>query len=155
VVSAKEMYEKCMVLFPEMDGAIMAAAVSDFTPAKLMSQKTKRGEDDLIIRLKPTQDIAAALGELKTPSQWLVGFALETQNENLNALKKLEKKNLDMIVLNSLNDKGAGFEHDTNKISIIDKSGLVMAFELKTKKQVAEDIVDHIFHLMEADFSVE
>jgi phosphopantothenoylcysteine decarboxylase/phosphopantothenate--cysteine ligase len=142
------MYEKCLSLFPEMDGAVMAAAVSDFTPAEPMDQKTKRGEDDLVIRLKPTRDIAAVLGEMKSPIQWLVGFALETQNENINARKKLEKKNLDMIVLNSLNDKGAGFGHDTNKITIIDKSGSVTAFGLKTKKEVAEDIVDHIYHLI-------
>jgi phosphopantothenoylcysteine decarboxylase/phosphopantothenate--cysteine ligase len=148
VVSANEMYEKCLSLFPEMDGAVMAAAVSDFTPAEPMDQKTKRGEDDLVIRLKPTRDIAAVLGEMKSPIQWLVGFALETQNENINARKKLEKKNLDMIVLNSLNDKGAGFGHDTNKITIIDKSGSVTAFGLKTKKEVAEDIVDHIYHLI-------
>ncbi len=151
VVSAKEMFEKCLLLFPEMDGAVMAAAVSDFTPSDPLNQKTKRGKEDLVIRLKPTRDIAAALGEMKTPKQWLVGFALETQNESLNAQKKLEKKNLDLIVLNSLNDEGAGFGYDTNKITIIDKSGSQTAFKLKTKKQVAEDIVDHIHQLIQTD----
>lgn len=155
VVSAKDMYEKCLDLFPEMDGAIMAAAVSDFTPSEPANQKTKRGKEDLVISLKPTRDIAAALGEMKTKSQWLVGFALETQNENLNAQKKLKKKNLDMIILNSLNDKGAGFGHDTNKITIIDTRGSVIDFALKTKRQVAEDIVGHIFNLIQNNPSLK
>ncbi len=148
VVSANEMFEKSIDLFPQMDGAIMAAAVSDFTPVSPAEQKTKRGKDDLVIRLKPTRDIAAELGTMKSSSQWLVGFALETQNETVNAKKKLEKKNLDMIVLNSLNDQGAGFGHDTNKISIIDRTGAVTAFELKPKMQVAHDIVSHIVKLV-------
>ncbi len=152
VVSANEMFEKSLELFPYMDGAIMAAAVSDFTPVAPAEQKTKRGKDDLIIRLKPTRDIAAELGTMKKADQWLVGFALETQNETLNAKMKLKKKNLDMIILNSLNDQGAGFGHDTNKISIIDRSGELISFELKPKIQVAEDIVSHIIKLIQADF---
>lgn len=148
VVSADEMFEKSLELFPQMDGAIMAAAVSDFTPVSPAEQKTKRGEDDWIIRLKPTRDIAAELGRMKGPEQWLVGFALETQNETVNAKKKLKKKNLDMIVLNSLNDKGAGFGHDTNKITIIDRTGELIVFDLKSKVQVANDIVSHIIKLI-------
>lgn len=142
VESAAEMYEACVTHFPHCDGAVMAAAVADFTPANPDSQKTKRGKENLTIELRPTKDIAAALGQMKKTRQLLVGFALETTDELANAQKKLEKKNLDFIVLNSLNDKGAGFGGDTNKITILGKNNIRKVFELKSKKEVAADIVE-------------
>jgi len=144
VFSAQEMYQHALERFLEVDGAVMCAAVADYTPVEKYSQKLKRGEGNLIIELKPNPDIAASLGKIKTGSQLLVGFALETNNEKENAFKKLQKKNLDFIVLNSLNDKGAGFQTETNKISIIDKYNNSINFELKSKSLVAVDIVDHI-----------
>jgi phosphopantothenoylcysteine decarboxylase / phosphopantothenate---cysteine ligase len=113
------MYTECLQYFPECDGAVMTAAVADFTPASPATQKTKREKENWNIELKPTKDIAAGLGQLKKENQILVGFALETTDEKANAQKKLQKKNLDFIVLNSLNDAGAGFGVDTNKITII------------------------------------
>ena len=148
VESANEMYEACVNLFPQCDGAIMTAAVADFSPEKPQQQKSKRGEDDLVIRLKPTKDIAAMLGKMKKKNQLLAGFALETNDEWKNAHKKLVKKNLDFIVLNSLNDAGAGFGGDTNKVTIIDKSNKTKVFELKTKRKVAADIVDKLISLL-------
>ncbi|WP_317126926.1 phosphopantothenoylcysteine decarboxylase [Mariniphaga sediminis] len=142
VESAAEMYQACVTHFPHCDGAVMAAAVADFTPANPDSQKTKRGKKNLTIELQPTKDIAAALGQMKKARQLLVGFALETTDELANAQKKLEKKNLDFIVLNSLNDKGAGFGGDTNKITLLGKNNRRKAFELKSKKEVAADIVE-------------
>lgn len=147
VESAGQMYEASMEHFPSMDAAILCAAVADFTPETVADAKVKRGEDDLLIRLKPTHDIAASLGKMKTRSQRLVGFALETNNEAQNAQHKMEKKNLDFIVLNSLNDKGAGFSHDTNKISIIDAEGQV-DYGLKSKAAVAGDIIDRLSQLI-------
>ena len=147
VVSAAEMFETCVKLFREMDGAVMAAAVSDFTPAEPAAKKTKREKADLTIKFKPTKDIAAELGKMKSSDQWLMGFALETDNEMKNAVQKIKSKNLDLIVLNSLNDPGAGFGYDTNKISIIDKLGKTDSFELKPKSEVAEDIVNKIIEL--------
>lgn len=147
VTSAEEMYLKSVELFPEMDGAILSAAVSDFTPVKLTDKKIKSKEEDLFIQLKPTKDIAAKLGQLKSGKQWLVGFALETHDEVQNARGKLKKKNLDLIVLNSLKDPGAGFGVDTNKISIIDTQGKIESFDLKSKAEVADDIVDAIINL--------
>lgn len=147
VTSAEEMYLKSVELFPEMDGAILSAAVSDFTPVKLTDKKIKSKEEDLFIQLKPTKDIAAKLGQLKSGKQWLVGFALETHDEVQNARGKLKKKNLDLIVLNSLKDPGAGFGVDTNKISIIDTQGKIESFDLKSKAEVAYDIVDAIINL--------
>jgi len=144
VESAAQMYEESLKCFPEMDVAILCAAVSDFTPETTLETKTKRGEDDLLIRLKPTKDIAATLGSNKKENQVLVGFALETENEEDNAITKLDRKNLDFIVLNSLNDEGAGFGHDTNKICIINREGYRFEYPLKTKKEVAEDILDVI-----------
>ncbi|SHE93312.1 DNA / pantothenate metabolism flavoprotein [Mariniphaga anaerophila] len=141
VESAKEMYDVCVANFPTCDGAVMSAAVADFTPAKPEVQKTKRGKENWKIELTPTMDIAAALGQMKKGNQILVGFALETTNEKANAQSKLEKKNLDFIVLNSLNDAGAGFGVDTNKITIISKGNKTVPFELKSKKEVAADIV--------------
>lgn len=140
VESAHEMYEACVARFPEADAAIMTAAVADYTPEVRADQKIKR-VGDMTLALKPTEDIAAKMGSMKTTSQRLVGFALETNDEVSNANKKLEKKNLDFIVLNSLNDKGAGFGVDTNKITIIERNGNSTAYDLKPKTEVAADIV--------------
>ena len=143
VTSASEMYQAAITHFPAMDAAIMAAAVADFTPATAQPEKMKdKREFDL--KLVPTADIAAELGKMKRPGQVLAGFALETGNETENAMKKLTRKNFDFIVLNSLNDAGAGFGHTTNKITIIDKDGHSAHFELKPKNRVAEDIVDKL-----------
>nr|WP_321357090.1 bifunctional phosphopantothenoylcysteine decarboxylase/phosphopantothenate--cysteine ligase CoaBC [uncultured Draconibacterium sp.] len=147
VESAEEMYQVSVEHFKSADGAIMCAAVADFTPAKKEDEKTKRGKENWHIELQPTKDIAAELGKLKTNKQLLVGFALETNNELANAESKLVKKNLDFIVLNSLKDKGAGFGVDTNKISIIEKGNKQTGFELKDKAEVAKDIVAKIIEL--------
>ncbi|MCY1719305.1 bifunctional phosphopantothenoylcysteine decarboxylase/phosphopantothenate--cysteine ligase CoaBC [Prolixibacteraceae bacterium Z1-6] len=144
VESASEMYAESVAVFSTCDGAIMCAAVADFTPVHKEVEKTKRGNKNWSIELEPTKDIAAELGRLKTKNQLLVGFALETNNELENAQKKLLKKNLDLIVLNSLNDKGAGFGVDTNKITIIDRNNNQQNFELKSKEEVAKDIIDKI-----------
>ncbi|KJF43749.1 bifunctional phosphopantothenoylcysteine decarboxylase/phosphopantothenate--cysteine ligase CoaBC [Draconibacterium sediminis] len=147
VESAEEMYKASVEHFKSVDGAIMCAAVADFTPAKKETEKTKRGKENWQIELQPTKDIAAELGKLKTNKQLLVGFALETNNELANAEGKLLKKNLDFIVLNSLKDKGAGFGVDTNKITIIEKGNKQTDFELKDKAEVAKDIVAKIIEL--------
>jgi len=147
VESAAEMYEACMALYPTVDAGILCAAVADFTPEVSATEKIKRKGDDMVLRLKPTHDIAAALGRMKTASQRLVGFALETNDEEANAQAKLKKKNFDFIVLNSLNDKGAGFRTDTNKVSIITASGKE-DFPLKSKDEVAQDIIDTLAQLM-------
>ena len=144
VESAKEMYDAAIEAFEFSDSAILCAAVADFSPELVSNEKIKRGEDDFVIRLKPTQDIASELGKRKRKDQILVGFALETTNELENAKSKLARKNLDFIVLNSLQESGAGFRHDTNKIAILEKSGETTSFELKTKKEVAQDIVDKL-----------
>lgn len=149
VESAKEMYECCISVFPEVDGAVMCAAVADFTPESTATKKVKRGADDLTIRLKPTKDIAGELGKLKTSKQILIGFALETNDELSNAFSKLQRKNLDFIVLNSMNDQGAGFGVDTNKITMIDKNNNQTFFELKSKTEVAKDIVARIISEIE------
>ena len=143
VESAHEMYESAMEAFQDADAGILCAAVADFTPDNVADQKIKREKDDLVIKLKPTHDIAASLGAVKKDSQVLVGFALETNDEAKNAKGKLERKNLDFIVLNSLNDKGAGFRVDTNKITIIDKEGEI-PYPLKNKAEVAADIIDRL-----------
>jgi phosphopantothenoylcysteine decarboxylase/phosphopantothenate--cysteine ligase len=148
VESAQEMYNACLDFFPQCDGAVMTAAVADFTPANPLSEKNKRGKENWNLELKPTNDIAATLGKMKKPGQLLVGFALETTNEKSNAQQKLQKKNLDFIVLNSLNDPGAGFGVDTNKITILGKDNNQQAFELKSKKEAAADIVDKVISLL-------
>ena len=148
VESASEMYEAVTNRFYSMDGAILCAAVADFTPIKSAENKLKREKENLSLELKPTQDIAASLGEMKMESQFLVGFALETNNEETNAISKMERKNFDFIVLNSLNDAQAGFGYNTNKVSILHRSGTKNEFELKDKKQVAEDIVNEISKLL-------
>lgn len=144
VESAEEMYKIVTAKFSEMDGAILCAAVADFTPVSIADNKMKRENENLLIDLKPTKDIAAALGQLKKSEQFLVGFALETENEETNAKNKMERKNLDFIVLNSLRDPQSGFGFDTNKVSIIHRSGLQKSFELKTKLEVANDIINEI-----------
>ena len=144
VESAAQMYEVTSKEFVNSDVAFLSAAVADFTPKEKADHKIKRGKDDLLLELLPTKDIAAELGRIKTVSQLLIGFALETNDEEINALSKMQRKNLDMIVLNSLNDKGAGFSVDTNKVTILDKAGDKTVYELKTKVEVAKDIVDQI-----------
>ena len=148
VESAEEMFEMVMNHFYAMDGAILCAAVADFTPIETSDIKLKRENENLILELKPTKDIAASVGEMKTESQFLVGFALETNNEEANALSKMQRKNLDFIVLNSLQDEQAGFGYDTNKISIIYRSGDRKQFDLKSKYAVAEDIVSEICQIL-------
>jgi len=149
IESASEMYTNCLHIFPEVNGAVMCAAVADFTPENYSEYKIKREKDDLSIQLKPTIDIAAQLGQMKSEKQILVGFALETNDELNNAFSKLKRKNLDLIVLNSLNDRGAGFGVDTNKITMIGKDNKPTNFELKSKNEVAADIVDRIIWEME------
>lgn len=139
--SAEEMYKACVEEFPKADITILCAAVADFTPETKADQKIKREKEDFILRLHPTHDIAAALGQQKKNNQLLIGFALETQNEIKNAQSKIERKNLDYIVLNSLRDKGAGFGTDTNKITVLSKDGGTKTFPLKSKEEVARDIV--------------
>lgn len=147
VISATEMYQAATANFPNCNIGIMTAAVADFTPLSPEDKKVKRGKENYAIELTPTQDIAAALGEIKSENQKLIGFALETNNEKANAQIKLKKKNLDFIVLNSLNDKGAGFQHDTNKITIINRKNEQINFDLKSKTEVAKDIVNEIINL--------
>lgn len=144
VKSAADMLNACEKYFPETDIAIMSAAVADYTPVKMAGEKIKKTENEITVSLTKTKDILKTLGGLKKKNQVVVGFALETNNEKENALNKLETKNADMIVLNSLRDAGAGFGHDTNKITIFDKSGNMYPFEMKSKNEVARDIVDTI-----------
>lgn len=142
VESAEQMYNIAIEQFATADSAILCAAVADYRPKQKEDSKIKRKSDEMDLKLVKNKDIAASLGAMKTKKQTLIGFALETDHEYENALKKIETKNLDFIVLNSLNDKGAGFQHDTNKISIIDKHGSRTDFDLKTKKEVAHDIIE-------------
>lgn len=144
ITSAEEMYNAANAEFEDSNICILCAAVADFKPETQADQKIKREKDDLVIRLKPTQDIAASLGAKKREDQVMVGFALETNNEAENAQGKLKRKNLDFIVLNSLKDANACFGYDTNKITIIEKDGTTKAFELKSKTEVAKDIIDNI-----------
>lgn len=147
VESASEMFEVATRLFPDVDAAILCAAVADFTVKTVAASKIKRQGDSLNLQLVPTRDIAAALGGMKQPGQRIAGFALETDNERNNARDKLLRKNFDFIVLNSLNDPGAGFMHDTNKISIITRDE-EKNFPLKPKTEVARDIVDSLCELL-------
>jgi len=150
VTSAAEMLEACLLHFKASKACIMSAAVADYTPTEVSAQKIKKQDNALNIELKTTTDILKALGEQKRDGQLLVGFALETNNEEQNAIDKLKKKNLDFIVLNSLNDKGAGFKTDTNKITIIDRSLQKSTFELKDKNEVAADICNKLAELINA-----
>lgn len=144
VTSADEMFNACASVFKDTDITVLSAAVADYKPVSRAEQKIKKGEGSLTIELTRTPDIAESLGKLKYNGQIVVGFALETQHEKENAVKKLHAKNFDLIVLNSLNDKGAGFGHDTNKITLIDRNEQSKTFELKSKKEVADDIVNAI-----------
>jgi len=144
VNSAEEMYNACHEAFGKTDLAVMSAAVADYTPVNKAAQKIKKTENNLTLELTKTKDILKSLGAIKTKNQVLVGFALETMNEKEYAQKKLVEKNADLIVLNSLNDSGAGFGHDTNKVTIFKKSGEEVQFETKSKDEVAKDIVDVI-----------
>jgi len=147
VNTAEEMYNACTKQFDKSDIGIMAAAVADYTPVEVGTNKIKKTSGELIIELKKTKDILKSLGEKKSSKQVLVGFALETNNEREYALEKLKNKNADMIVMNSLNNEGAGFGTDTNKISIFDKSGKEFNYELMSKKEVAKNIIDTIIQL--------
>lgn len=144
VESAQEMYDAVVRMYPDADAAIMCAAVADYRPQERAEKKIKRNTDDMTLTLVPNPDIAAALGQIKQPGQLLVGFALETDNEEQNALSKMQRKNLDFIVLNSLQDAGAGFRCDTNRITILSRDGERQSFGLKPKKEVAGDIVDKL-----------
>lgn len=144
VQTAAEMYEACAARVSKADIAVFAAAVADFTPAEVSGKKIKRGKEGLRLELQPTRDIAAELGSQKRDNQCFVGFALETDRGEEHAREKLERKNFDLIVLNSLEDKGAGFGTDTNKVMLIYRTGKAEQFALKPKSRVAEDIVNGI-----------
>ncbi|NLA24636.1 MAG: bifunctional phosphopantothenoylcysteine decarboxylase/phosphopantothenate--cysteine ligase CoaBC [Bacteroidales bacterium] len=149
VESADEMYQASINNFKNCDAAIMCAAVADFTVKEKSNTKIKKGEQtQLNLELIPTKDIAAELGKIKKESQLLVGFALEVENEKENAIDKIKRKKFDFIVLNSLNDVGAGFDYDTNKITIIDNKGKQFEYPLKTKAQLADDIVEKIIEIL-------
>jgi phosphopantothenoylcysteine decarboxylase/phosphopantothenate--cysteine ligase len=148
VTTARSMAEECITRFPESDIAILAAAVADYAPSEISEKKLKRGAGEMIIKLNRTEDIASILGRTKTEKQIVAGFALETDNEIENAKEKLRRKNLDLIILNSLRDKNSGFGHDTNRITIIDKNNFIDKFELKSKNEAARDILDKIVAML-------
>jgi phosphopantothenoylcysteine decarboxylase/phosphopantothenate--cysteine ligase len=148
VTSAKEMLEACVLQFENSKACIMSAAVADYAPADVAAQKIKKQNSSFNIEVKKTTDILTLLGTRKKPGQLLVGFALETNDEEKNAIEKLQKKNLDFIVLNSMNDEGAGFKKDTNKITIIDRNLEKTVYGLKNKNEVAKDICDKIVELL-------
>lgn len=147
VESCKEMYEQATKAFPQQHAAILCAAVADFKPENVAETKIKREKDDLLLRLKPTQDIASTLGKMKTSDQRIIAFALETNNEELNAKQKLEKKNADFIVMNSTRNPGTTFQSDENQITIIHKEGK-KEYAKKPKTDVAKDIVDELATLL-------
>ncbi|VXC21869.1 Phosphopantothenoylcysteine decarboxylase / Phosphopantothenate--cysteine ligase [Flavobacterium sp. 9AF] len=149
VKSAEDMYEACFKYFDSVEVAIAAAAVADYKPKIIASQKIKKQDETFVIELEKTKDILASLGKIKK-NQFLIGFALETENEIEHAKQKIQKKNLDLIVLNSLNDKGAGFGHSTNKVTFIDKNFVVEPMDLKTKEAVAQDIINKIIQHYDA-----
>lgn len=151
VQDSREMYETCVGIFPEMDLTVMAAAVADYTPEQKATGKIKKQEATLSLHLVKTRDILATLGTMKKQGQILVGFALETDNETHNALRKLQEKNADLIVLNSLRDEGAGFGFDTNKVTLLDASGRGNELPLQSKKDTAEAIIHHIIGLRHAE----
>jgi len=151
IISAEQMYQACTKNFIKSDITIMSAAIADYTPEYISDKKIKKSKtDNFSLPLKPTKDILKSLGDKKTKSQVLVGFALETEDLIANAKIKLHNKNLDFIVCNTLKDKGAGFGTETNKISIIEKSGKMINFDLKTKKEVARDILEHLAKTIKA-----
>jgi phosphopantothenoylcysteine decarboxylase/phosphopantothenate--cysteine ligase len=142
VNTAAEMYKACQDHFESADITIMAAAVADYSPMEKAKEKIKKKDEKLLLELGKTTDILKSLGEKKRQDQVIVGFALETEHEKENTIGKMKNKNADLMVLNSLNDAGAGFGHDTNKITIFEKSGEEMEFNTKSKADVAKDIVD-------------
>jgi phosphopantothenoylcysteine decarboxylase / phosphopantothenate---cysteine ligase len=148
VQSAEEMYNACIRIFPSTQVAVMSAAVADYKPVSFSSEKIKKNSDTLTLELSKTKDILQALGMEKKAGQILVGFALENKDESAYARKKLQSKNADMIVLNSLNDPGAGFGFDTNQVTIFEKNGDEFPYPQKSKQQVARDIVDRIIKLL-------
>lgn len=150
VTTANEMYAACVKSFEEMDIAVMSAAVADYTPVTVADEKIKKKEEDLLLPLTKTKDILRSLGEKKRENQVLVGFALETNNEEANAREKLKKKNADILVLNSLRDEKAGFGKDTNKITVFFRNGEEKKFDIKSKEDVAKDIVDCIIQYRHA-----
>jgi phosphopantothenoylcysteine decarboxylase/phosphopantothenate--cysteine ligase len=150
VTTAAEMYEACTGRFKDADIAVMSAAVADYAPVTTAAEKIKKNDANFSVELTKTKDILRSLGAVKNDKQLLVGFALETNNEKQNALQKLQSKNADMIVLNSLRDAGAGFRYDTNKITIFDKQGNVYPFDVKNKNEVAKDIVNIIIQSLHA-----
>lgn len=154
VESAAQMHEACICAFPEADISVLAAAVADYRPAAVAAQKIKKQGDALVLELTKTTDILATLGKQKAAHQSLVGFALETANEQENALKKLREKNADLIVLNSLNDVGAGFGHDTNRVTLLGKDGLSKELPLMSKTEAATEIVNHILELRHVEKTV-
>lgn len=148
VSDAASMAEECLSLFPGCDIAILSAAVADYTPEIVSNSKIKKKGESLTLKLVPTTDIAAALGKIKRSSQVLAGFALETDNGLENARDKLKRKNLDLIVLNTLGEEGVGFGFDTNRITIIDRNNNIDNFELKSKEEAARDILDRIILIL-------
>ena len=145
VESADEMYNATVEIFPDFDVAILCAAVADYKPQQQAGEKIKREQQgDITLSLVRNKDIAAALGKMKQPHQAVVGFALETNDGIDNAKEKLKRKNLDLIVLNSLQNEGAGFRYDTNKVTLIDRAGIITEFALKSKSEIAGDIIDHM-----------
>ena len=147
IQSAEDMYEACLKLFPKTNIAVMSAAVADYTPVSFSPEKIKKNSGTFNLELTRTKDILKTLGTLKKPGQILVGFALENHDETAYAHKKLQSKNADMIVLNSLNDPGAGFGFDTNQVTIFEKDGPEIRYDQKPKQQVAKDIVDRIIKM--------
>lgn len=148
VTSAADMLQECLTYFPAANACVMCAAVADYTPTEIAKQKIKKQDGGLTIELKKTTDILKTLGAQKQPGQILVGFALETENEEQHAIGKLQKKNLDLIVLNSLNDAGAGFKSDTNKVTLIDRDLNKTTYDLKNKAEVARDICIKLIELL-------
>jgi len=149
VKTAADMFNSCIANYPMADIVVMAAAVADYRPKVIVDKKIKKGDEGMTLELEKTHDILRTLGNNKGTDQLLVGFSLETNNEKEYALKKLHEKNLDMIVLNTLNDEGAGFNHDTNKVTLFDRNGKETAFPLKSKQEVAKDIVSAIIELQD------
>ena len=148
VTTAESMASECISRFHDCDIAILSAAVADYTPVSAGKKKISKDKNEFTLRLKPTTDIAETLGRMKKKSQLLAGFALETDNEIKNATAKLKRKKLDIIILNSLREKGAGFGHDTNRITVIDKYNNIDKFELKSKADAARDILDKIVSMI-------
>jgi phosphopantothenoylcysteine decarboxylase / phosphopantothenate---cysteine ligase len=149
VTSAADMFARCEEVIDQVDIAVFNAAVSDFTPIRASEMKVKRGSGEWTLQLKPTRDIAAEMGRRKRAGQIMVGFALETDHELEHARQKLEKKNMDLVVLNSMRDSGAGFETDTNRVTMVDRLGNVDRYELKPKAQVASDLVQRVIKMVE------